>query len=419
MFAAVLKEARGYFDRRALLSVFFPSLVFWSASLLVVAVADHRLAHALQRWGHQPAAVQAALVVGYLAAIAFWSLLWQSTSGPLDQLLDGNRIPAGPLRALAARAARRHERARQRMVERDRELEKAELTVSTEADSFPKDATKVNPATDLWSPQRVDTELTALEQAVQGQADLTGSSARTSDLVAQLHAQPAGTDSDWQSRHARFNAAAPLLGERLQAAQTKVTEERSVLYQELFLHYPQPPGEVLATRRGNVIKAAEEYPRQRYGLDPIVVWPRLLPLLPAEFAEEVRAAKAAVDLLSNVALYLLGFGLPVLTWLAFHLPRTLGHPTGVLQHLGLAALLDAAVLLLARTAHRNAVLATVGYTEKLRTAFDLHRWRLWEGLRLRAPESLEEERKEWRALNTFLYRGGTPANGELTYREPS
>jgi hypothetical protein len=45
-------------------------------------------------------------------------------------------------------------------------------------------------------------------------------------------------------------------------------------------------GEVLPTRLGNILRAAELYPVSHYGMDPIYFWPRLFPLLPEQFRAE-------------------------------------------------------------------------------------------------------------------------------------
>ena len=44
--------------------------------------------------------------------------------------------------------------------------------------------------------------------------------------------------------------------------------------------------DVLPTRLGNILRAAERYPAERYGIDPIILWPRLYPLLPEQFRND-------------------------------------------------------------------------------------------------------------------------------------
>ncbi|WP_155918445.1 hypothetical protein [Marmoricola sp. URHB0036] len=44
--------------------------------------------------------------------------------------------------------------------------------------------------------------------------------------------------------------------------------------------------DVLPTRLGNILLSAEKYPIERYGIDPIIFWPRLYPLIPPQFQRD-------------------------------------------------------------------------------------------------------------------------------------
>jgi hypothetical protein len=44
--------------------------------------------------------------------------------------------------------------------------------------------------------------------------------------------------------------------------------------------------DILPTRLGNILLAAERYPLSRYGMDAIYFWPRLFPLLPQQFQQD-------------------------------------------------------------------------------------------------------------------------------------
>ena len=41
MFSTILKEVTGYFDKRALLSAFFPAMIFWGLTIILVML--HRM----------------------------------------------------------------------------------------------------------------------------------------------------------------------------------------------------------------------------------------------------------------------------------------------------------------------------------------------------------------------------------------
>ncbi len=55
-------------------------------------------------------------------------------------------------------------------------------------------------------------------------------------------------------------------------------------YARLHTGYPADASEVMPTRLGNILKNAELHPEDRYGIDAVVVWPRLYPLLPRNSA---------------------------------------------------------------------------------------------------------------------------------------
>ena len=56
-----------------------------------------------------------------------------------------------------------------------------------------------------------------------------------------------------------------------------------------------------STLFGNVLAAAGDHPRLAYGMVGAVWWPRLLPLLPAEFRTSVGVAQAPMMALVNLS----------------------------------------------------------------------------------------------------------------------
>ena len=46
---------------------------------------------------------------------------------------------------------------------------------------------------------------------------------------------------------------------------------------------------------GNILRAAETKPEEKYGLNAIVCWPRFWLLLPEETKQEISGARAALD----------------------------------------------------------------------------------------------------------------------------
>ncbi|MFJ4623315.1 hypothetical protein [Streptomyces sp. NPDC088812] len=160
--------------------------------------------------------------------------------------------------------------------------------------------------------------------------------------------------------------------------------------------YPSPalPDEVLPTRLGNVLRHAEQYPRRQYGMDPVVVWPRLQPLVAEPSLVSLAAARTNLVLLITLssagavfavasAVVLLGWGGPV---------RSL--TVCLLAGLGVAVL-----------AQRAAVSAAAHYSLHLKVAFDLYRHTLLQQLGLEPPDALDAEIALWERLVRFWDAG--------------
>src|SRR6185503_2785369 len=55
--------------------------------------------------------------------------------------------------------------------------------------------------------------------------------------------------------------------------------------------------EVMPTRFGNLLKNAEMYPKLRYGIDAVVIWPRLYSVLPDNMVKNFGAAATEMELM--------------------------------------------------------------------------------------------------------------------------
>ncbi len=172
------------------------------------------------------------------------------------------------------------------------------------------------------------------------------------------------------------------------------------------LRYTFPQGFVLPTRLGNLLRAAEEYAEHRYGLNAVLVWPRLWLLLLQEVRETL--AQAYQRLLAAVRAWAWGLTF-LLTWTpltAWQAWRFGG---------GWAWLAPAAALgtgwLWMRLAYRLAVARAVVFGELVRAAFDLYRMGLYDALGWPRP-SPEEEKEAGKRLTAFLWRGERPSSAD-------
>ena len=185
-------------------------------------------------------------------------------------------------------------------------------------------------------------------------------------------------------------AARPV--EPLKAELNHLTERR-------LLGFP-PPGfeaHLMPTRLGNLYKAAEIYPYARYGMDSVIIWPRLREVLPDKIVERLQEVKTAIDFLLLFSFLSIVFSLLAVPYLWargaqawFVLACASGLPLGWLSY-------------------RAALSPAQAYSELLKVAFDLHRKALLKALGLRAPITLSQEQALWRDISDFIFRGIPPA----------
>ena len=153
---------------------------------------------------------------------------------------------------------------------------------------------------------------------------------------------------------------------------------------EVFQHYfPAEPHEIRPTRLGNILRAAETAPAQKYGLEAYVCWPRLWPLLPAPLREDLSAVRGRLFTLAE----LWGMGLLSLVWLVW----------------SWWALPLALVWMWA--AYRLALPVTMVYADLIESAFDLYRFALYDALNCPRPVNGEQEAALGKAVTEFLWRG--------------
>ena len=482
MFSTILKEVTGYFDRRVLISTFFPILVFFGGTLLLVLFIEVGRAELLAAWNRQPGTVQAILIAGVLILVGFLTFVLVNLRDALDRLYQGYWPRIGLVAAVSRYWRENFDRRRAALLLQDRELEQRAETVRNEVATFPTqeeiNAQSTPTATAGDAGIRVDRNLADLEkrldkfnhaEPVTTALDGLTDKLRAAWRLAAPHVQDADpTDgTPWGSRLGRLNQATERLCEVLGRLGHELEEQRLHLHQTLFLYYPPNPETVMPTALGNVLKSAERYPWHRYRLDAVVIWSRLQPLLPAEFADLLQQAKTSLDLLLTLVTFTWLFGIPLTLWTALRAAWPANSPMiTVLAALALAAcipllagrrarrpakyaagaalvvaivtlvvsqlsgpnltravtvragvflLLVAAITLLAWALYRNAVQAALDYGEKLKAAFDLYRWSVLEQLHLRTPADLTDERVTWEQLSTMLYRGTLPDPDHYRY----
>jgi hypothetical protein len=159
---------------------------------------------------------------------------------------------------------------------------------------------------------------------------------------------------------------------------------------------PNEPALRMPTRLGNVLSAAENWPRAKYGLDAPTCWPRLWLLLPDSTRKELATARAGVDGAVGACIW----GLLFVAWTPW---TWWAAPVG---------------LIVAYLAYRRAAQLAEGYGDLVEAAFDVHRGSLYEALRWPRPDGPDDEPEAGVELVEYLRRGTAPADLKFTEDPP-
>jgi hypothetical protein len=149
----------------------------------------------------------------------------------------------------------------------------------------------------------------------------------------------------------------------------------------------------LPTPIGNIMRAAERRPADKYGLDAIALWPRLWLLLPDSTRDQLRTARAAV----NAPVVAATWGLLFTAFAPFTL---LAVPIGV----AVAAIAVSAVL---------PARAQV-FGDLVESAYDLYRTAIYQQLRWPLPTNPHDERRSGAQLTHYLWRGSDSTTPNFT-----
>ncbi|PWI17961.1 hypothetical protein DI272_30240 [Streptomyces sp. Act143] len=164
---------------------------------------------------------------------------------------------------------------------------------------------------------------------------------------------------------------------------------------------------LLPTRLGNALRAAELAPYRRYRLDAVTVWPALYGVLGPRVREAVDDQRDQLDFAVRISVAL-GLLVP-LTAVRFALAGREGLPW-----LAVPAVLWAGSFV----AYRTAVSAAVAYGVLIRTAFDLHRFDLFQAFHLRLPDDSDSELCANQELTAFLSAEQKPVRLNYVHPDP-
>ncbi|MEH1819224.1 MAG: hypothetical protein V7L31_09140 [Nostoc sp.] len=166
----------------------------------------------------------------------------------------------------------------------------------------------------------------------------------------------------------------------------QITDEELEEYVTLdgqLMQFPSQLNRLMPTKLGNILRASESRPSDKYGLDAVICWSRLWLLLPDGVKKELQEARSNLNTAARFWLWSLLF-IVWTVWAWWAIP---------------AAFLGAIF------AYYWAVDAASVYCNLLESAFDLYRLELYKSLRWRIPINPKQEKELGQQLTIYLLRG--------------
>lgn len=202
----------------------------------------------------------------------------------------------------------------------------------------------------------------------------------------------------------QLNVSEPANFEDLQDQYYKVVADYS-------LNYPDNISDILPTRFGNTLKAAENYAGERYGFDGVLMWPRLMHVVPSEYKSSIDAVRNELSFLVNMSLLSAVFSLFCIiavfqTMWATNMVTGGAAEFATFLTKGGSYLIAAAIGFISCGFFYNASLFSVGsFGLVIRSTVDLFRLDLMKKLGLTRPKDTFDEFKKWQHLNELIVLG--------------
>jgi hypothetical protein len=175
--------------------------------------------------------------------------------------------------------------------------------------------------------------------------------------------------------------------------------------QELYLNFPILEDNIKPTGLGNKIKAFEDYSFDRYGIDAVALWPRIVPILiENKYMEVVSQKKLVFDFLMNLLFVTLILGIEVTFKLCF------------LNNLDLVIISSLITTIFSIILYKGMLNCAVQWGNTIRVAFDLFRHDLWNKFKLDKVSNYQEEILTWETLS-ILINEGRDWNGWISFNK--
>ncbi len=166
---------------------------------------------------------------------------------------------------------------------------------------------------------------------------------------------------------------------------------------KLLVDFSSNKSELMPTRLGNIFKAFENYSQRSYGLDSVVLWPRLIKSIPENYGERLEETNNCVIflLVSSFVFALMAIESFLITILCKCSD----------EFVVITIVLGIIFTFMAILFYRISIRAAINYGEVVKSCFDLFRHDLLSSFGIEKPSSLEQERAIWSELRKFILVG--------------
>jgi hypothetical protein len=161
---------------------------------------------------------------------------------------------------------------------------------------------------------------------------------------------------------------------------TELAEYANLDWQLMYIPKPE---QRLPTRLGNLLRAIESRPGEKYGLNIFICWPRFWLILPESVKTELTTARANLETTARIWLW----GLLFVVWTPY-------------TYWAIAISIITMIL-----AYSWMLQAAGTYGQIIESSFDLYRHQLYKQLRWQLPTNPVEERQQGEKLTAYLWRG--------------
>jgi len=186
---------------------------------------------------------------------------------------------------------------------------------------------------------------------------------------------------------------------RLVAIKADPSLERTLAARDLTKRFPPADDLVLPTELGNVIRAFETHPRERYGLDGIAIWPRIAAILSEKERLDID------EVTTDVAFWINGLVIVGVFGSLLFAERLWHRPGGAIVTFAIEIAVVISVTVIGTFIYRQLISAAIRWGEPVRAAFDGHRLELYDRLGVRRPVTADDDKVVGDAINRMLVFG--------------